>query len=47
MGRRTMTILVVIVLFLLIVTDFGLKVDETADRRPSVASLNPNRREYN
>jgi len=41
-----MAILVIIVLFLIIVTNFGLKVDETADGRPSVASLNPNKREH-
>ena len=46
-NRRTVAILVVVVLFLVIVADFGLKVDETADRRPSVASLNQNKREYN
>lgn len=42
-----MTILVAIVLFLLIVTNFGLEVDETADGRPSMAFLNPNRGERN
>ena len=30
-NKRTVTILVVVVLFLLVIADFGLKVDETAD----------------
>ena len=38
-----MTILVVILIFILIITDFGLKVDETADGSPPMASLNPNK----
>ena len=42
-----MAILVIIILFLLIVTNLGLEVDETADGRPSMASLNPNRGECN
>ena len=40
---RTMTILVVIVLVLVVIADFGLKVDETADGRPSVALLSHNK----
>lgn len=42
-----MAIFVVIILFLFIIADFGLKVDETADGRSSVASLNRNKHEYN
>ena len=44
---RTVTILVVIVLFLLIITNFGLKVNETANGGPSVAPLKPNKHGYN
>jgi hypothetical protein len=41
--KHTMAILIIVVLFLLIVTDFGLEVDEAADGRPSMAPLNHNK----